>query len=518
MRILALIILSLFSHVSIVDARELLTINDFTFIGGFKTPVGPYRPNGLTHRYIDGVLHFYTISGAGGVEKTLHEFEAPVLLSQAEPFGRGINHKSFGNLFNGISMTYADAYGDPWWDPIDSRMYWVSTMPYDNGFDIDRVNFGYSILDDAQSTATVGGSWILDRATSRGGRSNRYANSASPIPADFANAHLNGRRIAVGFGGWVSIISNSPGSTGPTAFAIYPPDPETNPSGNYLDPRPLELMSHLFGEARATRPDPDMDLMNLRNDPPYQFTRGHFGLLDEMRHGVWISTTNKHGLLSFGQLAGGNCNTVISEIISSNTFVGAVDEIKYLLLNDRIYIDPDGPGPLSYQIVTVTEVSNTTGQFTVDTAVNNVVEGTATVRAGEMYEGGGQRVPHVYNPVVVVYNPDRLASVVAGNVSPVGLAPDFIGSWPLPGVSPVRLGPTGTDYPAIRYYPRGVTFDPTTNILYLLTYAGNGVGDIWAYQLDDTVEPPPSPTPIRQCDGALCGVNDDGAPKIFGVK
>lgn len=276
--------------------KSVLVQSDFTYLGSFKMPTsaGGYSTGsysrGLTHRYLDGALRFFTtVTQAGGVIPRVYE----------------VNYPGYGALPGGaptasVLTFWGDIYGDKrvaddahpdgtkwtyglFWDSVDSRLYW------NYGYDYDDVGsnpcFGYSTLNDGTGVATAVAAYRMGNANKM------YRFGITPIPAYFANGYCGGKRLGIGFGQYCSVMAGTI-SIGPALAAIAPP------SGAHLSqiPAPVPLINFPLGSALpARRTDGYTDQLSY-HDPVGGV--GYWQWMDFLyQSAYWIDTPTKHGFV-----------------------------------------------------------------------------------------------------------------------------------------------------------------------------------------------------------------------------
>jgi hypothetical protein len=508
---------------------SLLQPSDFRLIGAFRMPTshsyqseyyGLNFPSGLTGRYVNGQLCLYTMAVAQqdpSTFGTIVEFSVPAdaFLTTTPPYpdvsnggSQVLNH--FVDIFqNELARFVGDGNSDPgpggrfgltnsaaqltglYWDPIDSRMYWTSQIAYNLSYYTSDTTIGYSTITStnpptlnggASSTGVGMGMWKLSPPngypTTYG---NRWCMHPFPIPIAFANAYCGGRRLGIGFGGAMSIISNGPFSQGPALFAIHPPQPGTDPDHDYMATAPVRLCFYpplKTPPQRAPRP-PSLYCTNDFDDE----NPAMWNWKDGLPVGTWIDGPNKHGIIAFCSLSGGNCRTTIqaSPVPTHTTF--AVADPGDTRVGDYARWATDVTnGQTNYPWV-AGYVQNISGNFiTIDptTIVNGDVIGPDVSAAipfvggefllGGWYQGGGESATRWYN-ALYMYDPVDLANVALGlsteNVTPYSMTSFSLAgqTYPFPG---------GFNTPA-GGLPTGVWFDTTTNRLYALHISFPGV-------------------------------------------
>ena len=481
-----------------VSAKSVVSPSDFSFVGGFRLS-GISTPRGLTHRYVDGNFYLYTVSINTPNKGHLYQFKPlsdGALGATTNSFPIMTSFTDFGDIFQDKIYTEVNDGNDPnpkegisggaqmprgiFWDETDKRMYWTTVTNYNTTISTSDTSLGYSTLNDSLHTGTGIGMWKISPPLSQGGYGNRWSFSMTAIPSNFAETYLGGRRLGVGFGGGVSIISNGTPSIGPTMFAIAPPDPLVDPNREYLkSTSPIEILSHFNGESkRATR--------NIAY-PGYDVTEGTTGFWfpeDGSRHGVWIDTPDYEGLITFAHIGAGNANTTVTSVASTTVFT--VADAGDIARGDYIRIgtdyNPNDHYPFEMRYVAKV-VGNT---ITLESSTTGMIQIGGRVISGGWYAGGGQVISRAWTPWYV-YDPSDLANSIVNPTAypPNQIVPKYNTNVAWPGVDyPLRGVPVGSAKP---HEVWGVTFDSNTNRLYLLTYGGyDGVAryNVYVYALN----------------------------------
>lgn len=500
---LAILIL-LMSFAFVVKAKEVVTPSDFTFIGAFRLP-NDLSPSGLTYRYVNGQLKLYSILNTqwnSGSRGHMIEYSVPLdsSLGATEPYPLVSSYQSFGDIYqekltevvdngsgDGIPLPKIGLEDHPtvpeglFWDEIDQRMYWAKVVGYNNTSSTSDTTIGYSVLDDASHTGSGIGSWKISPPHSQGGVGNRWSFSFAPIPQSFADAYTGGRRIGVGFGGGTSINWNGPPSIGPALFAINPPNLVTESHMGYMSSLPVELVSHLKGMGEDALRNPALPGLDLR-EAPYTDTE-HWFLEDKSKYGVWIDTPNKHGVIAFAEMGGGNADTVILDTPTPSKTSFALADPGDIRSNDLIRIATDH-NPNQNYLFEVRYVESVAGNvITLKTSLtgNPLIGGR--VACGTWYDGGGPDTSRIWHPWYI-YDPNDLALVAQDPINhpPSAVVPTFNDNVGTPGIlyplQGLTVGATS------KYSPKGATFDSVTNRLYLAKSLGSGSNAIYVYQLN----------------------------------
>lgn len=513
-------------------SRSVITPSDFTYIGGFRTPLVE-EPRSLTVRYKGGTPYLYSTypvkdSQGALIDFRLIEMNIPTLQTTYTSFTRAEITHTYGDVWGAalrdtVYNGSADCEASPcigisggastpsgiYWDEIDQRLYWVKTVNYNNSNDPGDPSdtaFGYSTLNDTAHTGTGIASWMLDeRRADNNNWGGRWAFSVFPIPAVVAD-ELDGRRIGIGAGGGVSIISNGPPSMGPAAFAVKPPSTSVEAAYSYLAAEPIPLVHHQL--SRAKRSPSYLGLNMSSGDAGYLKTDEWFAE-DETKHGVWISEVNKHGFLAIGKLGGGNLNTTITAFNSSTSVT--VADAGDTIIGDLLRVDTAASNFATGYTYDRVRVSGVTGNtITFATPLLETYQVGDKVQAGTWYWGGGPEDSRVYT-MAYIYSEDDLLAVAQGTKQADALVPTYNELWPLPSNIP-NPGAGRTSGGGVRSV-RGVTYDPTSKRLYVMfsTEEMANPSDVFVYQLnEEIVDPVCSPSNQEVCTVENCETTGGG--------
>jgi hypothetical protein len=483
-----------------------ITPEDFTFVGGFRAPDAVSFNTGLTHRYISGQLYLYSSMYAGDNRGQVYRFPVPndSFLAQSGIYPKVGDAVNYGDIYQdklvdlvdngsggGATPPLIGVSGGAsipsglWWDEVDQRMYWAKTVNYNNTYSTSDACVGYSIL--GESSGTGVGSWKLSPPLYQGGFGNRWAFSFTPIPSSFATTYLGGRKIGVGFGGAVSIISNGPPSIGPALFAINSPSLGVDTHLDYMSSSPVELISHLDGVNRAKKA-PELYTLSLSsgNSAGDEWTPS-----DTCKYGVWVEGANKNGVIFFSEVAGGNADSVVISSPEPTSSSFAVEDPGDIRLGDLIRIDTSVIRTESYpwQLSYVASVDGNV--ITLESPVTGIPTVGGRVVCGMWYDGGGWASSRWQHPWYI-YSPDDFASVALGQKTSAEITPTYRMPVALAGLSSAQRG-TGPGAAAANSI-RGATFDSTTNRLMIASANEVSTLDIRIYQLnDDIIIPDPNP-------------------------
>ena len=500
-----------------VHAKQIVTKDDFAFVGAFMTPVGWL--NSLTHRYRGGQLYLYSMVGAGSNKGQLYEFPVPTL-GQTRPYPTQSTSRNYGDIFQDkLRTTVSDGGGTEWtdeapgvgvdnstipriyWDEIDQRMYWTKVVGYNNTTTRADVSTGYSVLDDTTPSGTGIGSWKLDSWTAGGSTNHRWMGGFLPIPATFASTYTGGRRLGIGFGGPVSIVSNGVVSLGPTLFAVN----AFNPAIPLYDHTGESMQELLSSRGTAALRGSEHLCYNDYLDP-FKGTSDHWIIGDTVGGAVWIDGANKHGILYVTNMAGGNLNTTVTNDTTPTMSSFSVADVGDARVGDSIRINTDNyTGQYPFETCFITGISDRT------ITVNNCLNGNPTsapgtgnvtitmkglpivgqsVVQGVYYAGGGPSMSRWY-PSWYIYDPDDLAAAAMDPINhpPSSIQPAYNSNVQYPNIPYPSPGTSTGSVQDTLSNARGVTFDPTTNRLYIMTFdpANYGSDVILVYQLNDSI-------------------------------
>jgi len=281
------------------SGKQALTREDFIYLGSVKLPSkvghggGGFSRSGIALRIMpDGerrLLVNYTHPG-----QTLFAVALPELVALGEDgSAASLNTARVTTQWGALRGKGADRVskpnsGDIYFDNQTGIVYWTMFDPYWTGGSLPVL--GAAELGDDGSTTPVG-AWTVSRQKHHWG-------GVTILPEGFAARHTGGRRLALGFGGYYSIVA--PCSRGPALGAIHTPDP----SVQRVDPLPLLAY---FPHDRAAPRNGDYFSANCGfwNDPPAGPEHGTWTFTDHVGSGVFIDLPDKHGYITFVRLGTG---------------------------------------------------------------------------------------------------------------------------------------------------------------------------------------------------------------------
>jgi hypothetical protein len=297
-------------------AKPVVAPGSFAYLGSFDMPTSAggvdtaYAAGGLTYRYVNGQLQFFTTSHVnnGGL---VYETNYPGLGTGSSMPQAQVVH-NWGDVYTGQKWVGNDggfsglggavSTNGLYYDQATNRLYWNYGYWY-NATNPNNPSFGYSVLNDATGVATGQGAWSLANRYEKFDRGGTLA-----IPQWFANAYTGGDTLGVGFGGYYSIVSTA--SFGPALAAVAPPDPTVNPDDSALANVPL--LGYPDGTSRAQR---DPNYTSYYDNGTYPTTpgawnpsggTGYWTWSDIVGGATWIDTPNMQGVLFIAKVGQGN--------------------------------------------------------------------------------------------------------------------------------------------------------------------------------------------------------------------
>ncbi|MFM9106919.1 MAG: hypothetical protein ACKOWF_09500, partial [Chloroflexota bacterium] len=261
-----------------LPGKRLLAQSDVTWLGAFRLPATAAGGGdaawgrGLALRRVGGQLRLL----AATVDERVYEVAVPAPGATA-PYPLAAETATWADIFGGRRLLDGGRTGSLlhglFWDEPSQRLYWSYGDPY-NAVSTGDPCLGWSSL--GAGTAEAHGPWRFT------GRSVKMTmGGVLAVPPAFAAAHLGGRRLAAGFGGYFSIVATGPASMGP-ALAAFSPEALGAPGpGDAGDVDHLPLCGYPF---QAAGPDADGPFRCWR-DSDYD---------EEFDSGAW-NPTGGHG-------------------------------------------------------------------------------------------------------------------------------------------------------------------------------------------------------------------------------
>lgn len=320
--------------------RQLLTRDDFTYLGAYRLPQTvtgnwqSYFGRGLALRReasdVGNEVHLLSAAYNATPNHLIYEWRDRGLSTggaspySANSYSTATVVKTYGDVYSGKKLVVYNGSEVPltaqldgdfgiYWDDADSRLYWSYGYGYSS--DANSWCLGYSTLDYSNNTGAGFGPWRL--YSSGSGQSwKALSGGLVGVPADYAAAYLSGKRLAVGMGGYYSLVGACDASLGPSLTAVdaVPPgaaektDLASTPLVGYWphDPAPGA------GRDRCNRPEDAAALGVGETWPPDKFSWN-----DRVRCGAWIDTGTKCGVLFAGTYGRGRTQYLSSQIASS---------------------------------------------------------------------------------------------------------------------------------------------------------------------------------------------------------
>jgi hypothetical protein len=288
--------------------KPVLNSTNFSYVGSFNLPYTAngwstaFSRSGLTHRYVDGQLRFFTTSHvySGGL---VYEFNDPgTAASGTLPQASVV--RNWGDVYSGnksfagsSALTGQVETNGLYYDETLNRLYWSYGYWYNADYPFNP-SIGYSDLNDGTGVATGAGAWSL---TNRPEKFNR--GGFLEIPQWFANSYTGGKTLGVGFGGYYSIIGS--GSFGPALAAIDHPNIQSNPHLSSL--ANTALIGYPYNS--NTRAERNPNYYSTYDGGAWNASNGvgYWSWSDEISGGgTWIDTASSGGVLILARLGQGN--------------------------------------------------------------------------------------------------------------------------------------------------------------------------------------------------------------------
>jgi len=275
------------------SGKRPLTFEDFEYLGSFKVPevVGKggagYSESGLAFRKLkDGSPRLFLNYNHPGL--MLFETDVPELVKFEKGDAAGLKTAAVKKEWGPLAHKDAPANGGLWWDEETRLLYWTRYHGYWTGGDIPVLH-ATKLGDDGTMTAV--GSWTVPNQKWHWGGVTR-------LPKSFADRYTGGKTLALGFGGYFSIVA--PCSRGPALSAFADPDPAAAKVGGAIP-----LLGYADGAA-ARRPG---DYFNANcgfwNDAAESREFGTWTFRDFTKSGVLIDLPDRQGYVAFTQLGTG---------------------------------------------------------------------------------------------------------------------------------------------------------------------------------------------------------------------
>lgn len=296
--------------------RRSLRPTDLLYKGSFALPrtvnriSTSYTSIALAMRTVDGRLRFF--SGVGPDDSGVYEMDYPGLAvvnaeSKSCPEAKVV--KWWGDIWQGnciVTDKTAVMRQGLYWDEPSQRLYWTYGCTYPASGANDPC-FGWTEL--REPNLSVHGPFrVVGGAVKAGDKSTRAVSSAchggiTRIPPWFAKKYTKGRTLALGFGGYYSIISSGV-SMGPALFAI------TDPKDGTKDYPAIPCVAHTFTQGppgtHYCKRNPNYHGDNDWAAPDPVNGVGLWTGQDTIRSaGCWVDLPDVSGLLFMASLATG---------------------------------------------------------------------------------------------------------------------------------------------------------------------------------------------------------------------
>ena len=296
---------------------QLVTPESFEYLGFFCIPANLYGPKttvmskGLAHRYVNGKLRIF-LASPWHDQPVCGEFDVPT--GQLDNYGSqwavatGIWQNLGGDKRictdnNGVPYPSAGNIYGLYWDEVDGRLYWHYANEYEASH-WHTACFGYSVINEANTITDVA---AYRPAVDHTWGAKMMQSGIVPIPPEFVK---DGKRLALGMGGYFSVVTMGPASMGPALTAFNPSNLGAHLS--HVDVTPLLGYPFTQGDpSELPRMERDTGYVDVVPGEDY-FALAHrdgkgFWTWSDTIHsgGVWIDTPTHKGILFFATMGYG---------------------------------------------------------------------------------------------------------------------------------------------------------------------------------------------------------------------
>ncbi len=298
--------------------KQVLTFQDFEYVGSFKVPdlvrfekaqgASTWSETGLAlRRTRDGDKRmFLNYTHPSGV---LVEVAIPELVKLDGGNAAGLKTAEIRQVWGPLRAASKDgtavrANGGIWWDEDTRTLYWSTYHGYYANAKPWPV-LGASRLENDGKVTPVG-AWPVNV-----GWYKSYWGGVTRLSKEFADKHTGGKTLALGFGGYYSIMQQT--SLGPALCVVSEP----GPAKEALDA--IDLVVYPAAKNVYGPRDGDYFLANLWGKQPDGPVKGYWTANDSCRAGVFIDLPTQHGFITFPCLATGRIGYDASAIYSAGT-------------------------------------------------------------------------------------------------------------------------------------------------------------------------------------------------------
>ena len=269
-----------------------IDISDFEYEGSFSLPPVPdvtedkaYFPSGITLRTVNGEKRMLLATGT--YAQYLYEVAIPEIGKFVGTDFSAVPIASFRTFFGSLTRDEeANNNGTIWYDKENELFYWTNY----NSYYAPSGKTLFPILRSAKlegSAMTELRKWVLPENTPSHFKS--FWGGVTGIPNSFAEKYTNGHKIALGFGGSISIIQTA--SLGPSLAAI-----STNMQTGVMSFQ--NIMYYPFPEACMRDGNYFLHNYDSSRNPTAPWL-GSWTDKDRIYSGVFIDTPNKKGYVAF---------------------------------------------------------------------------------------------------------------------------------------------------------------------------------------------------------------------------
>ena len=273
-----------------------IDVSDFEYEGSFSLPPVPdvtedkaYFPSGITLRTVNGEKRMLLATGT--YAQYLYEVAIPEIGKFVGTDFSAVPIASFRTFFGSLTRDdEANNNGTMWYDKENELFYWTNY----NSYYAPSGKTLFPILRSAKlegSAMTELRKWVLPENTPSHFKS--FWGGVTGIPNSFAEKYTNGHKIALGFGGSISIIQTA--SLGPSLAAI-----STDMQTGVMSFQ--NIMYYPFPEACMRDGNYFLHNYDSSRNPTAPWL-GSWTDKDRIYSGVFIDTPNKKGYVTFSTQA-----------------------------------------------------------------------------------------------------------------------------------------------------------------------------------------------------------------------
>lgn len=486
-------------------SSSVLQSSDLTYLGAYKLPRIPFGDydsiygDGLTVRRessdTGNELHLLSAGFNASPNHGVYEFRNATPGNGSPDPTDPANYttatvvKTYGDVYSGKKRIIYDGddqemtaqldggYG-LYWDEVDERLYWSYGFGYSN--DDDSWCVGYSTLNYAGNSGTGHGPWRLSAQSWKG-----IMAGMTGVPSGYASTYLGGKRLALGFGGYYSLVASCDASIGPSLTAI---DPIAAAEESSLASTPLVgywpfASSPTGSNGRGPRPEARLNNATPEYDIDIAWAANYQTWNDRVRSGTWIDTGSKRGMIFLGTYGKEYSQYLSSQIHSSKFgfYLAIYDPMDFTPVSStaRYNIQPDSIFEITFPTIDTTQAIYAGGaskSITSITSTNGTSKATTgnTVVTVPSHGYSNDASLEIRGSSQAIYNGMWLATPLDANtfgIRNTSLGSNWNGAAATGGTVYSPVGNTPDK-------PIGMAYDSVTGLLFIAIAVAKGVNGI----------------------------------------